>query len=51
MFGEDRLHQVLKNTRGLAGGEISDQILNAVQTHSGRSVFEDDVCIVTIEAR
>jgi sigma-B regulation protein RsbU (phosphoserine phosphatase) len=51
MFGEDRLHEILKSARGLSGGEMSDRILNAVQTHSGRSVFEDDVCIVTIEAK
>jgi sigma-B regulation protein RsbU (phosphoserine phosphatase) len=51
MFGEDRLRHILSNTRGLTGGEVSDRLLREVQTHSGRAVFEDDVCIVAIEAK
>jgi serine phosphatase RsbU (regulator of sigma subunit) len=37
--------------RGLSGGEVSDRLLDEVKTHSRRSEFEDDVCIVAIEAR
>lgn len=51
MFGEDRLHEILSRTRGLSGGEVSDQLLREVKLHSGRSEFEDDVCIVAIDAR
>lgn len=51
MYGEDRLRTVLTATRGLTGDEVSDRILRAVQTFSGRSEFEDDVCLVAIESR
>jgi sigma-B regulation protein RsbU (phosphoserine phosphatase) len=51
MFGEDRLRRILVATRGLSGAEVSDRLLRAVQAHSGRSEFDDDVCIVAIEAR
>jgi sigma-B regulation protein RsbU (phosphoserine phosphatase) len=51
MFGEARLSEILRRTPGLSGGEVSDQLLRDVQTHSGRLEFEDDVCIVAIEAR
>ena len=51
MFGEDRLRETLNKTRPLSVSEFSDRLLSEVTTHSGRSLFEDDVCIVAIEAR
>jgi phosphoserine phosphatase RsbU/P len=51
MFGEDRLCDILTDTRGLTGAEVSDRVLRDVKTHIGRSGFEDDVCIVAIEAK
>lgn len=50
IYGEDRLHAQLAQSRGLAGGEVSDRLVRAVETYSGRNDFEDDVCIVTIES-
>jgi phosphoserine phosphatase RsbU/P len=50
MFGEDRLRDVLTRCRGLSGSEVNEQLLRAIESYSGRSVFEDDVCIVAIEA-
>jgi phosphoserine phosphatase RsbU/P len=51
MFGEARLQQILAETCGRSGDEVSDRLLRDVKTHSGRAEFEDDVCIVAIEAR
>jgi sigma-B regulation protein RsbU (phosphoserine phosphatase) len=51
MFGEERLRATLNQTRQLSVSEFSDRLLSEVTTHSGRSLFEDDVCIVAIEAR
>jgi sigma-B regulation protein RsbU (phosphoserine phosphatase) len=49
-FGEDGLQQLLSLTPGLDGPGVTQKLLQTVQAFSGRGVFEDDVCIVTIEA-
>lgn len=51
MFGEERVSAVLAASRGLSGAEVSDRLLREVQGHSGKTAFEDDVCIVAIEGR
>jgi sigma-B regulation protein RsbU (phosphoserine phosphatase) len=51
MFGEDRLRDVLTANRGRSGAEVSDRLLREMQTYSGSAVFEDDVCLVAIEAK
>lgn len=51
MFGEERVRQLITQSRGLSGADVSDRLLREVQTYSGRSVFEDDVCVVAIEAQ
>ncbi len=50
MFGEERLQQWLAAHRSLNGSEVCGQLLSTVQTHSGRTVFADDVCVVAIES-
>ncbi len=50
MFGEDRMRELLERCSGRSGAEISDELLLQVQNHSGQTVFEDDVCLVAIEA-
>jgi len=49
-FGEDGLQQLIALTPDLDGPGITERLLQTVQTFSGREVFDDDVCIVTIEA-
>jgi sigma-B regulation protein RsbU (phosphoserine phosphatase) len=49
-FGEKGIGAVLAASRGHSGDATSDQLLRAVQAHCGRTDFEDDVCLVTIEA-
>lgn len=49
-FGEDGLQQLISLTPELDGPGIAERLLETVHTFSGREVFEDDVCIVTIEA-
>jgi phosphoserine phosphatase RsbU/P len=50
IFGEDGMRALLSRNRGRRGGEVCDQILRQVEIHSGRNNFEDDVCLVAIEA-
>lgn len=51
MFGEERMRALLADCRDLSGAEISDRLLREVRGHSGAHTFEDDVCLVAIEAR
>jgi sigma-B regulation protein RsbU (phosphoserine phosphatase) len=51
IFGEERLSAALQRWSGLPGAETSDRLLREVETYSGRDVFEDDVCLVAIEAK
>jgi len=51
MFGDQRMRDLLERCRGRRGDEVSDQLLLEVQRHSGQAVFEDDVCLVVIEAK
>lgn len=51
MFGADRLGAFLSRSRDASGEVLSDALLREIETYSGRSVFEDDVCLVTIESR
>jgi hypothetical protein len=41
---------VLASARGLLGAAVNSELLRAVQAHCGQSSFDDDVCLVTIEA-
>ena len=50
MFGEKRLQDILAETKGLPGAQVCERLLRDVKTHSGRAEFEDDVCLVVIEA-
>ena len=50
MFGEQRVQALLRKCGGLHCAELTSRLLAEVQTYSGRSQFEDDVCVVAIEA-
>ena len=50
IFGEDRLRARLALCRNLSGAAVISGLLREVENYSGRSQFEDDVCVVTIEA-
>ena len=49
-FGEDGLQQLVSLTPDLDGPGITERLLATVRTFSGRDIFDDDVCIVTIDA-
>jgi len=51
MFGEARLRAVLLDSDRLNAAELNETILRQVQGHSGLPQFEDDVCLLAIEAR
>jgi sigma-B regulation protein RsbU (phosphoserine phosphatase) len=50
IFGETRIREVLSATAGRPAGEINQRLIAAVREFSGRDSFEDDVCVVAIEA-
>ena len=50
MFGEEGVRAVLVASTDLGGFDLADRLLREVQSYSGRTVFEDDVCLVAIEA-
>lgn len=50
MFGEERLSAFLARITAPDGAALSDALLQEIGVYSGRQVFEDDVCLVTIEA-
>ncbi|HEY1111550.1 MAG TPA: PP2C family protein-serine/threonine phosphatase, partial [Opitutaceae bacterium] len=51
MYGEERMRALLAQCSGMAGGAVIDRFLSDVQGHSGSKHFDDDVCLVAIEAR
>ena len=50
IFGEKRIKAVLSATAGRPADEINQRLIAAVRDFSGRDSFEDDVCVVAIEA-
>jgi sigma-B regulation protein RsbU (phosphoserine phosphatase) len=50
IFGETRIREVLAATAGRPAEEINQRLIAAVRDFSGRDSFEDDVCVVAIEA-
>jgi sigma-B regulation protein RsbU (phosphoserine phosphatase) len=50
IFGEQRLRSVLTAVEIASSSVLCDRLLAAVGRHSGKSAFDDDVCIVAIEA-
>lgn len=50
MFGEERIRRVLGGFRGIARANVCAELLKEVESFSHRRVFEDDVCLVSIEA-
>lgn len=50
-FGEAGLQQLLATLRDLDGSALCDHLLTTVHAFSGKQEFDDDVCMVAIEAR
>lgn len=50
LFGEEGMSALLSRNRGRRGSEVCDRILQQMEIHSGRSRFDDDVCLVAIES-
>ena len=49
-YGEARLGGLLLRTRGRPGNEVCETLVRELEAYSGRSVFEDDVCVVAVES-
>jgi sigma-B regulation protein RsbU (phosphoserine phosphatase) len=50
MFGDARMRELLATSAGLTSDRLADRLLHEVEAYSGRKVFDDDVCLVAIEA-
>ncbi len=50
LYGEPRLSDFLQATAGRSGEEVCRDLVTELARYSGRVVFEDDVCLVTIES-
>lgn len=50
LYGEERLAALLEHSRGLSGEEVCERLVQELAAFSGKTVFEDDVCFVTIES-
>ncbi|HUR59000.1 MAG TPA: SpoIIE family protein phosphatase [Opitutaceae bacterium] len=50
LLGEEGIARMLTRSRGKSSADVCDLILREMESHSGRKEFEDDVCLVAIEA-
>jgi sigma-B regulation protein RsbU (phosphoserine phosphatase) len=50
LYGEERLADLLLRCRGHSGGDVCKQLVHELEVYSGRTVFEDDVCLVAMES-
>lgn len=50
IFGLERLRGVVTQQSSLPGGLLIDRTIAAVQAFSGRSEFEDDICVLAVES-
>jgi sigma-B regulation protein RsbU (phosphoserine phosphatase) len=50
MYGEARLRELVARVGAVPGGELIDILIAEVRTFTGRSVFEDDLCAMTVES-
>ncbi len=50
LYGDNRLSLFLAEDVGLTGEEVCARLVQDLASFSGRTVFDDDVCIVTIES-
>ena len=50
IFGDERLRAVLTSNRGRPGDEVLSQLVREVEAYTTRNVFDDDVCLVAVEA-
>jgi len=49
LFGESNLIDFLQQMAGASGEEVCERLVKQLATFSGRTVFDDDVCLVAIE--
>jgi len=50
MFGKARLGDFLRHHATLSGGELLDELIRKIIGHTGRKIFDDDLCAVVIES-
>lgn len=50
LYGDAHLASFLHDTLGMDGEAVCGQLVRDLATFSGRKVFEDDVCMLTIES-
>ena len=50
MFGEKHLREIIGQNLGLAGHELIVCLVKEVVAFTGRSDFDDDICVLTVES-
>lgn len=50
LYGDQRLSLFLADDVSLGGEDVCARLVESLATYSGRTLFDDDVCIVTIES-
>jgi phosphoserine phosphatase RsbU/P len=50
MFGEERLYEIIRQSRSLPAAEINAQILDAVRSFTGGHAQSDDITLMVIKA-
>lgn len=50
LFGETRLRALVEKNLALYGAPLIDRLVKEIQAFSGRSQFEDDLCVVAAES-
>lgn len=49
-YGDERLNALLQKDAALGGEEICTRLVDELAAYGGRTLFEDDVCVVAIES-
>lgn len=49
MFGEDRLRSFIARNMALRGTALIDQLVREVEAFTGRTDFDDDICLLVVE--
>ena len=50
LFGEERLRSLVTEQLALTGSKLIDRIVGDIQAFTGRTDFEDDLCVVAVES-
>ena len=50
MYGGERLRELVGRHGALSGAALIDRLVEEVRAFAGRSEFEDDLCVLSVES-